>query len=417
MAAMTTGARAFEYTARDSSGKLSKGRIEAGSEGAIVEKLRGLGLAPVTISESVKGTGLRREISLGSFGKGVDLKTLAVFARQMATMISAGLSLLKTLSILTEQADNKKLKEILTQVTRQVETGGSLSDAMGQHPVDFPPLMINMVRAGETGGFLEGALDSVATNFEKEAKLRATIKSAMTYPVVVLSMAGVGVLAMLLFIVPVFKTMFASLGSALPAPTQILVNISNALPVAIPVLIVAIVAFSAWWRINKNTEAVRSKIDPIRLKLPVFGALNKKIAIARFTRNMANMLAAGVPIMQALLIVGETSGNYVLEKAARSVSDAVRQGRSIAGPLAEESVFPPMVTQMVAVGEDSGSLETMLGKVAEFYDSEVEATTKALTSLIEPLLIAVLGVVIGGMIVALYMPIFSIANAVQGSGK
>ncbi len=411
--AAMSGPRNWQYTGRDAAGKLVKGKLEASNEGAVAEKLRGLGLAPVKIDESVAGTGLQREISIGSFGKGVDLKALAVLSRQMSTMISAGLTLLKTLSILKEQTENKKLKGILVQVTREVETGGTLSDALARHPVDFPPLMINMIKAGETGGFLEGALDSVATNFEKESKLRSTIKSAMTYPVVVLCMAGLGVIAMLVFIVPIFSQMFASLHSALPAPTQALVVLSQNMPWIIPVLLVSIIAFSAWWRVNKHTERVRAFVDPLKIKLPVFGPLLNKIAVARFTRNLANMLAAGVPIIQALLIVGETSGNWLLEKASRNVAESVRQGRSISGPLSEEKVFPPMVTQMIAVGEDSGSMETMLTKVAEFYDAEVEATTKALTSLIEPLLIAVLGVVIGGMIVALYLPIFSITQAVQ----
>jgi type IV pilus assembly protein PilC len=221
---------------------------------------------------------------------------------------------------------------------------------------------------------------------------------------------------MLIFIVPIFKNMFSSLGSALPAPTQILVTISENMVWAAPTLIVAIFAFLAWWRVNKHTDRVRSVVDPLKIKLPVFGPLMNKIAVARFTRNLASMLAAGVPIVSALLIVGETAGNWVLEKASKNIAEAVRQGRTISAPLAEENVFPPMVTQMVAVGEDSGSMEIMLSKVADFYDSEVEATTKALTSLIEPLLIAVLGVVIGGMIVALYMPIFSISQAVQNQG-
>ncbi len=408
-----TGVRYWEYRARNGEGKVVKGRVEASSEGAVVDKLRQMSLAPVDIKETAAATGLNREISFGSFGKGVDLKALAIVSRQMATMISAGLSLLKTLSILSEQTENKKLNEILGQVTRHVETGGSLSEALAMHPVDFPPLMISMIRAGEAGGFLDSALETVATNFEKEAKLRSTIKSAMTYPVMVLSMAVLGVIAMLIFIVPVFQEMFENMGSELPAPTQFLVTISENMWWATPTLIVGVLAFSAWWRINKNTDAVRSRVDPLKLRLPVFGPLMNKIAVARFTRNLSSMIGAGVPIINALVIVGETAGNFVLERASKNVAEAVKQGRTISGPLTDENVFPPMVTQMVAVGEDSGSLETMLTKVAEFYDAEVESTTKALTSLIEPLLIAVLGVVLGGMIVALYMPIFSITQAVQ----
>ncbi len=284
---------------------------------------------------------------------------------------------------------------------------------MAKFPVEFPPLMINMVRAGEVGGFLDGALDSIAHNFEKEAKLRATIKSAMAYPVMVLALSGVAVILMLLFIVPVFKTMFEGLGSELPIPTQMLVSLSSAMVFVLPIGGVAFIIFSFWWSKNKNTDAVLRVVDPIKLKLPIFGALMKKIAVARFTRNLSNMIGAGVPILQALSIVGETSGNWVISQAAKRVADSVRQGHSIAAPLAEEPVFPPMVVQMISVGEDSGSLEVMLSKVSDFYDAEVQSTTEALTSLIEPLLIAFLGVVVGGMIIALYLPIFSIATVVK----
>lgn len=412
-ATLSAGIRPFEYKARGSDGKVAKGRLDASSEGAAADKLRQMGLAPIELKEALAGSGLNRELSFGSFSKGVDLKSLAIFSRQMATMVSAGLSLLKTLAILSEQTENKKLKSVLANVTRDVESGSSLSDALVKYPTDFPPIMVNMIRAGETGGFLEGALASIAENFEKESKLRAAIKSAMTYPVMVLLMALVAVIIMLTFIVPIFKHMFEGLGSSLPAPTQMLVTISENMYWIIPVLAISIVGFTAWWRVNKNTERVRAKIDPLKLRMPVFGTLVQKIAVARFARNLSNMIGAGVPILQALVIVGETSGNWVVEHAAKKVADSVRQGKSIAGPLAEESVFPPMVTQMVAVGEDAGALETMLSKIADFYDTEVEAMTKALTSLIEPLLIAFLGVVIGGIIVALYLPIFQIAQSVK----
>ncbi|WP_166868735.1 type II secretion system F family protein [Salinibacterium sp. ZJ70] len=411
-AQVSSSIRQFDYKARNSSGKVVKGRLEGATEAVVVDKLRGMSLAPVEVKEFVGGTGLNREISLGSFGKGVELKSLAISSRQLATMISAGISLLKALSVLAEQTEDKKLAPILVQVARDVETGGALSDALAKHPIDFPPLMISMVRAGETGGFLEDALDTIATNFEKEAKLRAAIKSAMTYPVMVLSMAVVAVAAMLIFIVPVFSDMYANAGQELPAMTQVLVVASENMVWLVPTVVVVCVVVSVWWRLNRNTRAVRERVDPIKFRLPVFGPLNKKIAVTRFTRNLANMLGAGVPLMTALLVVGETAGNWVIEQAAQNVSDAVRQGRSVAGPLAEQGVFPPMVTQMVAVGEDSGSMETMLRKVADFYDTEVEATTKSLTSIIEPLLIAFLGIVVGGMIIALYMPIFGMTQAV-----
>jgi type IV pilus assembly protein PilC len=406
---------AFDYRGRDGAGKLVKGRLDAASEGAVVQRLRGMGVSPIAITEAKAGTGLQTEIKIPGFEKGVGLKDLAIMSRQASTMLTSGLSLLRTLTILSDQTENKKLKDILGKVRDDVERGVSFSDAVAKYPVDFPPIMINMIRAGETGGFLDQAMDSIATNFEKEHKLRSTIKSAMTYPVVVLVMSLVAVAIMLIFIVPIFQDMFSSLGGTLPLPTQILVSLSHAVRyVAIPLAIVVVLAW-LWWRANKNTERVRAFIDPITLKLPVFGPLQKKIVIARFARNFSNMIGAGVPILQALRIVGEVSNNFVVKRALDNVAEAVRKGESIAVPLAAQSVFPAMVTQMVAVGEDAGSLEIMLEKIAVFYDAEVEATTDALTSLIEPLLIAFLGVVVGGMIIALYMPIFQITNVVQNA--
>lgn len=407
------GATAYAYAARNSSGKIVRGRIDAPSPGAAAGRIHAMGLSPVSIDEAGTGTGLQRDISIPGFKQVVSLKALALMSRQMATMVGSGLSLLRTLDILAEQVEDKRLNEIMVQVRDDVEEGGALSEAMAKHPVDFPPLMINMVRAGEVGGFLDGALESVATNFEKEVKLRSTIKSAMTYPIVVLCMSFGAVIIMLVFIVPIFKKMFEDLGGQLPLPTQMLVSLSENMVWLGPLLFVLIVAGVFWWRANKNKESVRKVIDPIKFRIPVFGALMRKIAIARFTRNFANMIGAGVPILGALRIVGETSGNWVIENALEKVAESVRKGESIAKPMAQESVFPPMVVQMVSVGEDAGSLETMLEKIAVFYDQEVQATTEALTSLIEPLLIAFLGVVVGGMIVALYLPIFQIATLVK----
>jgi len=404
----------FLYKGRGPDGKVTKGRLEAPNEGMATARLIQMGLTPMSLVET--GSGLNREINIEFLKKGIGLKDLAVMSRQMATMTGAGLSLLRTLTILAEQSENEKLRETLQAVVKDVETGSSLSDSLVKHPRVFPPIMVNMVRAGETGGFLDSALDTVAVGFEKEAKLKASIKSAMTYPVVVLVIAVVAVLIMLTFIVPVFAKMFASLGSALPVPTQMLVVLSHQMPWALPLIIVLAVVGTVWWNRNKNEPKVRAKVDPVLLKLPVFGLLITKIAVARFARNFANMMGAGVPILTGLRIVGETSGNWVIESALDRVAKAVRQGRSVAGPLAEEPVFPPMVTQMIAVGEDAGSMEIMLNKIADFYDSEVEAMTESLTALIEPLMIAFLGVIVGGMIVCLYLPIFQLTTAVQNSG-
>ncbi|HWH25067.1 MAG TPA: type II secretion system F family protein [Pseudolysinimonas sp.] len=407
-----TAIKSFSYTSRNASGKVVKGKIEAPSEAAALSRIRGLGLAPLAVTEASTG-GLNTEIKIPGFEKGVGLKDLAIMSRQMATMIGAGLSLLKALSILSSQTDNKKLGNILHQVSLDVESGGALSDAFAKHPVDFPPLMINMIAAGETGGFLEGALESLAVSYEKESKMRSQIKSAMAYPVMVLVMSFVAVILMLTFIVPVFKKMFEGLGSQLPGPTQLLVTLSENMVWIIPVLAVVLIGGSVWWRANRNTDAVRKVVDPLKLRMPIFGKLVQKIAITRFCRNFANMVGGGVPILTSLSVVGQTSGNYVITHATERIAESVRQGQSIAKPLADEKVFPAMVVQMMAVGEDSGSLDTMLVKIADFYDAEVEAMTDALTSLIEPLLIAFLGVVVGGMVVALYLPIFNIATAVK----
>ena len=407
-----TSGKTFEYAVRDKTGKIIKGRVEASNQAAVANRLREMGLAAVSINE-VSTSGLQREISIPGFEEKVKLKDLAVMSRQMATMISAGLSLLRTLSILAEQTESKPLAKVLGAVRSDVETGGSLSSALTKHRDVFPPLMINIVRAGEVGGFLEKALVSVAENYEAEVKLRGRIKSAMSYPVVVFCIAIIAVAVMLIFIVPVFKNMFDGLGGSLPAPTLFLVWLSGVMKWLSPVLVVATIAFLSWWRKHKHDESVQSRVDPLKLKLPVFGDLIKKIAIARFSRNFGTMIGAGVPLLQALDIVGEVSGNYVIEQAIKDVQESVRRGEPLTGPLAKHEVFPSMVTQMMAVGEDSGSLETMLEKISEFYDQEVEATTEQLTSLIEPIMILGIGIIVGGMIVALYLPIFNVFELIQ----
>jgi type IV pilus assembly protein PilC len=406
---------AYAYTGRDSSGKIVKGKLEGSSESAVVARMRTMGLSPVAISEAAEGTGLNRDLNIG-FQKRVKTKDLAIASRQIATMIAAGLSLLRTLTIISEQTDNKRLAKAFVQVRADVEVGTSFSDAIAKQPDVFPPLMLNLVRAGEIGGFLEGSLESIATNYESEVKLNGKIKSAMTYPVIVLIIALIAVAAMLIFIVPVFSAMFKSLNAQLPLPTEVLVVLSQGMVYIGPITVVAIIAFSVWWQRNKNKTSVRKVVDPMKLRIPVFGELMKKVSIARLTRNLAMMMAAGVPILRSLTIVGAVANNWVVEQALTKVGESVRQGKSIAEPLAKEPLFPSMVTQMIAVGEDSGALEVMLRKVSEFYDQEVEAMTEQLTALIEPIMIAVIGVLVGGMIVALYMPIFDIYGHISGNG-
>ena len=405
--------QSFVYTGRNGSGKRVKGAMDAANEVAVASRLTSMGLSPLSITKASEGKGLQREFSVPGFAKRVKLKELAIMSRQMATMIGAGLSLLRTLNILAEQTESRPLAKILGQVRDEVETGVSTSDAFAKHAEVFPPLMISMIRAGEAGGFLEGALDSIAVNFEKEVKLKGKIKSALTYPVIVLIMSLVSVVSMLVFIVPVFQKMFSSLGGKLPLPTMMLVYMSQAMVWVGPLMLVFFIAFSIWWPKNKNTERVRKRLDPLKLKLPVFGLLLRKIAVARFSRNFSDMIGAGVPILRALQIVGETSGNWVIEESLQRVAESVRQGKSLSGPLADQPVFPPMVTQMIAVGEDAGSLEVMLNKIADFYDQEVEAATEQLTAMIEPLMVAFLGVVIGSMVIALYLPIFNISKLIK----
>lgn len=402
-----TIAKTWQYRGRDLGGKAVKGRIDAPSQGAAISRMREMGITPVSVDEKGAGTGLQRDIEL-PFGKGVGLKDLAIMSRQMSTMTSAGLSLLRALKILAEQTENKTLRKLLDEVRGDVETGGSLSGSFAKHADVFPPLMVQLIAAGETGGFLDDALNSVATSFEKEVKLRNTVKSAMAYPMVVVGMALLAVVGMLWFIVPIFEKMFSDMGGELPLPTQMLVVISGNMVWLGPLLIIGVIAFSIWWGRHKHDDAVRDVVDPVLLKLPVFGELVKKIALARFTRNFAALLGAGVPIVLALRVVGEISGNAVIRKASDRIAEAVREGRAVADQLEQEPVFPPMVVQMITVGEDAGSMEMMLAKIADAYDDEVEATTSQMTSIIEPILIAGVGTLIGAMIVALYMPIFTI---------
>ncbi len=401
----------FQYSVRDRAGKLVNGTISAENQTAVVQRLKSMGYAPVSITQA--NVGLKKEITIPGFGPKVKLKDLSIMARQFATMINSGLSLLRALSILADQTENKELARVLALVRNEVETGSSLSAALAKYPRIFPAIMINMARAGEVGGFLDSVMSQIAVNFESEVKLRGKVKSAMTYPVVVLCISVVAVIGMLIFIVPIFAKLFSSLGGTLPLPTRILVDISKQLRLIGPVVVVLVIVGLVLWGKYKHTIQVRNVIDPLKLKAPVFGQLFQKIALSRFTRNLGTMMHSGVPILQSLDIVADTTGNVVLGRVVRDVQDSVRNGEALTAPLSNHPVIPAMVVQMMTVGEETGALDTMLHKISEFYDQEVESTTESLTALIEPLMIAFLGGVIGSMIIALYMPIFKIFTLIS----
>jgi type IV pilus assembly protein PilC len=405
-------ATTYAYAVRDRAGKMINGQLEADSPALVASKLKAMGYAPVNITEA--NAGMKREIKIPGFGNKVKLKDLAIMSRQFATMINSGLPLLRALRILSEQTESKELSRVLGEVRADVEGGTALSVAMAKFsPKVFPPLMVNMTRAGEVGGFLDSVLLQVAENYESEVKLRGKVKSAMTYPVIVFIMAILMCTAMLLFIVPIFAKMFKSLGGKLPLPTQLLMDTSNILKSYFPYLFLMVIVFIFVWKKIKHDERVRNVVDPLKLKLPVFGNLAKKIALSRFSRNLGTLMKSGVPILQSLEIVAGTTGNVVLSRAISDVQESVRSGESLTAPLANHEVFPAMVVQMMAVGEDVGALDEMLEKISQFYDQEVEATTEALTALIEPLMIAFLGGLVGSMVIALYMPMFKIYNLIN----
>ena len=399
----------FEYKVRDRSGNLVTGQLVGDSETLVLQKLREQGMTPVEVKKA--NAGVKMEINLRP-GR-VKLKELSVFCRQFATMVNSGLPILRALAILSEQTDSKELAKILVQVRMDVEQGSSLSGALQKHPKAFNDLFIAMVRSGETGGVLDDVLLDLADTIETEVELRRKIKSAMTYPVVVLILV-VGIMAaMLLFIVPQFETIYASLNSKLPLPTRILLGASKIVRRFWWMVIGGSIAARWGLKRYKQTASGRLRLDALKLKVPVFGPLFHKVALARFSSTFGMLLKSGVPILQAMDIVKDTVNNKVLARAVDDVKGSIREGESIAKPLSRHAVFPPMVVQMLAVGEETGAVDTMLDKVARFYNSEVEATVDALTSLIEPLLIAVIGGAVGAAVVALYMPMFNIINLVQ----
>jgi len=402
-------AQTYDYKVRDRSGSLVTGQLVGDSETLVLQRLREMGMTPVEVKKA--GTGLKMEINLRP-GR-VKLKQIAVFCRQFATMVNSGLPILRALSILADQTQSAELAKVLVQVRTDVEQGSSLSGAMGKHPEAFNNLFISMVKAGETGGVLDDVLLSLASQIEKEVELRRKIKSAMTYPVVVVALVTLILAAMLLFVVPQFETIYTNLGGQLPLPTRILLGVSEAFRKYWYVIALGVGVGSFVFRGYKKTDQGRARVDALKIRIPVFGPLFHKVALARFSSTLGMLLRAGVPILQALDNVKETVNNRVIADAVDDVKASVREGESIAKPLGKHKVFPPMVVQMLAVGEETGAVDTMLDKVAEFYNNEVTATVEALTSLIEPLLIAIIGGMVGAAVIALYMPMFNIINLIQ----
>jgi type IV pilus assembly protein PilC len=400
----------YNYSVRDASGKMVKGSLEGASRDAVSGKLREMGYIILELDQQ-SGLAAMGQIKIGT---GVKVKDVAIFARQFATMINAGLSLTKCLTILAEQTESKGLKEIIQQVANDVEAGQSLSDSLSKHPKVFPPIFVNMVRAGETGGVLDEVLVRVADHFEAELALKGKVKSAMTYPVAMGTLVLIILAAMMIFVVPVFEGMFESMGGELPVMTQMLVNASDFVSgIGGLFLVVGIVVFVFVFRWWKGTARGKLIWDGAKLRMPIFGSMIRKIALAKFTRTFGTLVSAGVPILGALDIVADTSGNEVVSQAVKKTRSAIKEGETIAKPLSESKVFPSMLVQMIAVGEETGALDQMLNKIADFYDEEVAVAVDGLTSLIEPLMMATLGLIVGAMVIALYMPMFQIISLVK----
>ena len=392
----------------NSYGEKRKGEIEAVNEAAALGQLKRLRIDNPKIKEKPKD--LFENIAF--FKPKVTGKDIVIFTRQMSTMIDAGLPLVQCLQILAKQQDNSTLKRVLTEVQTDVESGTTLADAMRKHPKVFDNLYSNMIEAGELGGILDTILSRLATFKEKAMALQKKIKGAMTYPAICLAISLIILVVILVFVVPVFDSMFKDFGSALPGPTQLVVDMSRYFKQNIIFIIIG--AFIVSFIIKKiyNTETGRLKIDSLMLKAPVVGPLVRKVAVSKFTRTLSTMLQSGVPILEALQVVGRTSGNKVIERAVFHVADSIAEGRPIAEPLEESGVFPNMVVQMINVGESVGALDTMLEKIADFYDEEVDQAVENLTAMIEPFMMVFLGGMIGGLVVAMYLPIFKIASVV-----
>ncbi|MDH4227672.1 MAG: type II secretion system F family protein [Deltaproteobacteria bacterium] len=401
----------FTYAGKKNTGEVVKGTIDATDSMQAASLLKAQKITATTITEG--GGGLKMEIKL-PWGGGVKVKEICIFTRQFAVMIDAGLPLVQCLDILGSQQENPEFKKVIMEVKGSVEGGTTFAEALRKHPKVFDELFVNLVAAGEVGGILDTILNRLSQFMEKAEELRGKVKSAMTYPVAVIIISAIIVAGLLLFVVPIFEDMFKSFGKALPMPTQMVVTMSRGLASYWYLILGAIGGSIYGLKALYKTSKGRYQMDKLFLKMPVIGDILRKTAVARFTRTLGTMLSSGVPILDALDIVSKTSGNVIIEEAILKAKSSISEGKTLADPLQATKVFPGMVTQMISVGEATGAMDSMLGKIADFYEEEVDVAVESLTSLIEPMLMAFLGVVVGGLVIALYLPIFGLAGAAGG---
>ena len=402
----------FLWEGKTAQGKAMKGELEAPSLEAVFALLRDRRIRPAPSRIREKGSGLEKELNIPGFGEKVKPKEVSLFTRQFATMIDAGLPIVQCLDILTEQSGSKLLRKTIHDIRLDVEGGSTLGDALAKHPKIFDDLYVNMVRAGEAGGVLNTILNRVALFIEKATKLKKKIKGAMIYPSAIIAVAVIVVAILLIFVIPVFAELYGSMGKALPVPTQITINISNWFVANWYFMFGGLIGIVIAIRAYYQTEQGRMNIDRVMLRLPIVGDLLRKVAVARFSQNMAILLSSGVPILDGLAITARTAGNRVVERAIMDARVSISQGKTVAEPLRESKIFPPMVCQMVAVGENTGGLDGMLRKVAELYEEEVDDAVANLTALMEPMIMVILGVVLGGLVISMYLPIFQMGSLV-----
>jgi type IV pilus assembly protein PilC len=400
----------FVWEAETKRGEVKKGEMDAADEAVVRGFLRRQGLKSINVKKKPKDL----LEYLPFLKQKVKEKNIVVFARIFATMINAGLPLIQCLDLLAQQEQNKTFAKIITTVKEDIEGGSTLHDALKKHPRIFDELFVNLVAAGESGGILDVILNRLSNYMEKAMKLKSRVKGAMTYPVIVLVVAVAVVALLLVYVIPVFKKLFEGMGGQLPGPTQFIINVSEFTQSYFLFMIGFLAVFVYIFRRYYRTEKGRRTVDAAVLKAPVFGPLIKKVAVAKFTRTLSTMLGSGVPILEGLSIVSKTAGNVIIESAIMKTRQSISEGRTIAEPLAETDVFPPMVVQMIAVGEATGALDSMLAKIADFYDDEVDTAVGALTAMLEPFMMVFLGVIVGGMIICMYLPIFKMAAVVAG---